>query len=115
MRTTNVTPEETAPRQEDLDVMWGFIENHYEEEWRVEANGDLTLEVDGELLEEILSDNYAEAWFKFGTWAGGRNAEGESFLLDMPLRLIGEYIIKGVYNANQRLVNGEREYFFLQG
>jgi hypothetical protein len=103
--------------QRTIDKFWPLIENHYEEEWRVQHNGDLILTVDSDMLERVLQDNYAEAWIKFGSFAGGMK-EGpkfERFMLQRPENLIGEYIIKGVYDASQRLVNGEREYFFLQG
>jgi hypothetical protein len=118
MKKTYCVPAEfsnDAFFQAQLDKFWPFIENHYEEEWHVQANGDLILTVDGEFMEQVLMENYAEAWLKFGTFSGGRTAEGESFLLHMPTHLMGEYIIKGVYNASQRLVNGPREYFFIQG
>ena len=98
--------------QGKLDAFWNFIENHFEEDWKIAFNGDVILTVDDEFLEEILTANYAEAYLKFGTWRGGRNAEGESFLLDMPLYLRGTYIIKGIYNANQKFINGTRTYFF---
>lgn len=104
----------TPNAQEKLDAFWNLIENHYEEDWRVDANGDLILEVDGEFLEAILTENYSVAYYAFGTWAGGRNAEGESFLLDLPLYLMGTYTIKGVYLPDQRYVSGLRTYFFVQ-
>ncbi len=116
MRKTNVDPKtlghDWPSLQDSLDKFWNLIEDKYEEEWRVEYNGDMILVVDGEFMEQILMENYAQAWLSFGTWAGGRNAEGESFLLDMPLHLMGEYIIKGVYNERQALVDGPRSYFF---
>lgn len=99
---------------EKLDKFWPLIVDHYEEDWRVDVNGDLILEVDGEFLEEILRENYSVAYYAFGTWAGGRNTEGESFLLDLPLYLKGTYIIKGVYDDKQRFVNHARRYFFIQ-
>lgn len=103
--------------QMKVNKFWKWIENHYEEEWHVQANGDLILTVDSDMLERVLSDNYAEAWLAFGTFRGGQTPPPESkrFLLHRPENLMGEYIIKGVYDASQRLVNGPREYFFLQG
>jgi hypothetical protein len=103
--------------QGQLDKFWPFIENHYEEEWRVQANGDLILTVDDAMLERVLQDNYAEAWAKFGTYGGGMKPgpKFERFMLHRPEHLQGDYIIRGIYNLSQRLVNGPREYFFIQG
>jgi hypothetical protein len=118
MRQTHTTgPLYLTVRQEKLDAFWNLIEDKYEEDWHVEQNGDVTLEVDGEFLEEILHENYSVAYYAFGTWAGGRNAEGESFLLDMPLYLKGTYIIKGIYAPDLSYVKGDyqtRTYFFVQ-
>lgn len=118
MRQTITTGESYLSRRQDkLDTFWNLIENHYEEDWRVDYNGDLILEVDGEFLEEILTENYSVAYYAFGTWAGGRNAEGESFLLGLPLYLKGTYIIKGVYNDKGHWIHTtdqKREYFFIQ-
>jgi hypothetical protein len=36
-------------------------------------------------------------------------------MLHRPEHLQGDYIIRGIYNLSQRLVNGPREYFFIQG
>jgi len=119
IRKTNVEPKtlghDWGYLQTRLDHFWTLIENHYEEEWRVQANGDLTLTVDSDMLERVLKDNYAQSWLAFGTFNGGQTAEGKKFLLHRPENLIGEYVIKGVYDASQRLVNGERTYFFTQG
>jgi hypothetical protein len=117
MRKTEL-PEEvsiqytTSLFQEKLDAFWNLIEDKYEDEWRMEYSGALNLRVDPEFLEQILFDNYAEAWLKFGAWAGGRTAEGENFLLDMPLNLCGLYSITGIYNERQALVDGPRSYYF---
>jgi len=117
-RKTNVTPDDwftQTSMQNSLNLFWNLIENHYEEEWHVQANGDLILMVDSDMLERVLTDNYAQAWLNWGTFRGGQTAEGKKFLLHRPENLIGEYVIKGVYDASQRLVNGERTYFFTQG
>lgn len=118
MRHTNTTPDDWFTRhsmQNSLDLFWSLIENHYEEEWRVESDGSLILTVDSGMLERVLFDNYAQAWLNWGTFAGGQTEEGKKFLLRRPENLIGEYVIKGVYDASQKLVNGERTYFFTQG
>lgn len=119
IRKTDVEPKtlghDWGYLQTRLDHFWTLIENDYEEEWRIAANGDLTLEVSSEMLEQILKDNYAQSWLAFGTYSGGKTAEGKKFLVNRPEQLIGTYIIKGVYDARQRLVNGERTYFFVQG
>lgn len=101
--------------QKQVSNFWDLIENNFEEEWHVQANGDLILTVDDAMLERILSDNVARAWFDHGSFGGGQTAEGKRYFLRRPESLKGEYIIKGVYDASQRLVNGERTYFFVQG
>lgn len=100
--------------QRNLDAFWNLIENHYEEDWHIEANGDLVFTVDSKVLENVLADNYATAWYKYGTFMGGEK-DGVKFLLNRPEWLIGTYVIKGVYDATQRLVNGARTYHFIQG
>jgi len=119
IRTTHVTPgtvwSTLWSNQDHLDTFWNFIENHYEEEWRVQADGSLILTVDSDMLDRVLLDNYAAAWIKYGTFRGGQTAEGKKFLIHRPEYLMGEYIIKGVYDEFQRLVNGERTYYFTQG
>jgi len=101
--------------QKQVSNFWDLIEPNFEEEWRVQANGDLILNVDDAMLERILSDNAARAWYDHGSFGGGRTVDGKRFYLRRPESLKGEYIIKGVYDANQRLINGPREYFFVQG
>ena len=118
-RKTDVTKLEdwtaTWTFQEKLDKFWNLIEDMYEEEWRVQGDGSMILTVDSAMLERILKDNVATAWYAFGSFGGGQTEAGERFMIHRPEYLIGEYIIKGVYDASQRLVDGPREYFFIQG
>jgi len=93
---TRKTETASKTSQYFLDTFWGLIEDHYEEEWRVQADGSMILTVDSDMFERVIQDNYAQ-------------------MLPRPENLIGEYIIKGVYDANQRLVDGDRTYFFIQG
>ena len=117
MRHTETTGENyLAAKQDKLDIFWTLIEDRYEEDWRVDPNGDITLEVDSDLLERILSDNYATAWYAFGAWAGGYK-DGKKFLLDRPEWLKGTYTIKGIYAPDLSYVKGDyqnRTYFFVQ-
>lgn len=116
-RNTQVTPEEVNDPllQAQLDKFWNFIEDKYEDEWRVEYSGAMVLLVDGPMLERILNDNPREAWYDFGAHKGGETAEGVKFFLSRPEYLKGLYSITGVYSDYQTLVDGPREYFFEQG
>jgi hypothetical protein len=103
-------------RQEKLDTFWDLIEDRYEEDWRVDQNGDVTLVVDDALLERILTENYYVAWYAFGTWSGS-DKDGKKFLLDRPEFLKGTYVIKGIYAPDLSYVKGDyqtRTYFFIQ-
>jgi len=117
MRETNVTPKfanNSVVLQEKLHTMWLLIEDMYPEEWCREANGDITLEVDDAMLERILKDNVATAWYQFGSNAGGMREDGSRFFLRRPEHLKGTYTIKGIYDENQRFINHARRYFFTQ-
>lgn len=115
MRWTDFTGENyLAGRQHKLDEFWTLIEEMYPEDWRVDANGDLILEVDDAMLERILSENVATAWYSFGAHRGGQREDGTKFFLSRPEYLKGTYIIKGVYDPTQRFVNKKREYYFVQ-
>lgn len=117
MRTTAVTPQEdNSPLlQTKLDQMWTLLEDHYDEEWSVEADGTIYLVLDAEMLEQVLDDNTADAWYMFGAFHGGQTQDGERFFVHRPEYLKGRYSIKGVYDASQRLVDGARTYFFTKG
>jgi hypothetical protein len=120
MRKTITTGNEYSSRyfrQEKLDTFWNLIEDKYDEDWRVESNGDVTLEVDDAMLERILSDNSAIAWYDFGSFRGGQREDGTRFYLARPEYLKGTYIIKGIYAPDLSYVRGDyqkREYFFVQ-
>jgi hypothetical protein len=119
MRKTEI-PEE-LPRELDflyrdlwqanLDAFWELIENHYEEEWRVEISGAVVLVVDDAMLERVLDDNTSIAWYKFGSYKGGDEG-GRRFFLSRPEYLKGIWAIEGIYNGHQTYVGGERSYFF---
>lgn len=106
-------PYLTAPGwQGKMDAFWNLIENHYEEEWRVEISGAVVLVVDDAMLERVLSDNIAIAWEQYGAFKGGQDAEGRKFFLSRPEYLKGLWSIQGIYNDRQAYVGGERSYFF---
>lgn len=116
MRHTEL-PEEvgiqytTSLFQEKLDAFWNLIEDKYEDEWVVEYSGAINLRVDDAMLERILNDNVADAWYVFGAFKGG-NKDGKRFFLSRPENLKGLYSITGIYNERQALVDGPRSYFF---
>lgn len=117
MRHTEL-PEENNPFlfsvtiQEKLDAFWELIENHYEEEWRVEISGAVSLVVDDKMLERILHDNVAVAWFKFGSNMGGETEDGVRYFTSRPEYLKGLWSIEGIYNSRQAYVGSTRTYFF---
>jgi hypothetical protein len=119
MRHTEV-PEEAENRaylelgstQANMDAFWELIENHYEEEWRVEISGIISLEVDDAMLERILHDNVAVAWYQFGSNAGGMDEHGNRSFVGRPEWLKGLWSIEGVYNNKMAYVGGPRTYAF---
>lgn len=116
-RTTKIAYRETGktvPAQNVFEAFWGWIEGtpHTDEMWRVEANGDMVLVVDEETMIEILEDDMAKAYNDFDTFTTRDRETGENELHGLPYELCGTYTIRGVYDANQRLVDGERTYFF---
>jgi hypothetical protein len=118
MRTTHIKDRQvgqTSPRQADLNAMWDLIENHFEEEWRVNLDGSVQLTVDNTMLERVMNDNSVLAFRLFGAVEEHDEEERKYVWLNLPEYLIGTYIIKGIYDANQRLVNGERAYSFIIG
>ena len=102
--------------QFELDKFWDWIDGTpaTDEMWRVEANGDMTLVVDGETLAEILEDDITKAYNDFDTYTMQDRETGENEIYGLPFELCGTYTIKGVYDASQRLVDGERTYYFSQ-
>lgn len=118
MRHTEVTPEEEANNTElqtRLNYFWRLIEDRYEDEWRVEYNGTVVLNVTEELLTKILSDNSAEASMYFGAYEEHNPEYRKYEWVNFPEDLIGLYAIEGIYNERQALVNGTRSYSFEQG
>ncbi len=92
MRHTEVTGE---AKQAELDRFWDLIEDKFDEDWRVDSNGDVLLEVDDFLLDRVLV------------------ATGIAF----PDSLRGTYIIKGIYKPDLSYLRGDyqkRTYFFVQ-
>lgn len=120
MRHTE-TPEEGNPHfqlstyQDLMDAFWELIENHYEDEWRVEIGGAMTLVVDDRMLERILNDNVAVAWFKFGSNKGGWDENDNRYFTSRPEWLLGLWSIEGVYSKNLAYVGGPRTYHFEPG
>lgn len=122
MRHTN-TPEEDMRQeylqsfssQSKMDAFWNLIENSYEEEWRVEISGAMVLVVDDAMLERILNDNIAVAWFAFGSNRGGVDEHGNKSFTNRPEGMKGLWSIEGVYNAKQAYVGGPRTYHFEPG
>jgi hypothetical protein len=98
--------------QEKMDAFWELIENHYEEEWRVEISGAVSLLVDDHMLERVLHDNVAVAWFKFGSNLGGWDENDRRYFTSRPEWLKGLWSIEGIYNDKQAYVGGERTYHF---
>lgn len=119
-RTTHVAPgtvwSTLTSTQAKLDKFWDWIEGMpvTDEMWKVEANGDMTLEVDEATLVEILSDDSNKAYEDFDAYEEHSPEAAAWEWHDLPYDLLGTYIIKGVYDASQRLVDGERSYFFVQ-
>ena len=115
-KTEIVAPAATVPTQYALDTFWNWIEGtpQTDEMWRVEANGDMVLVVDGETLAEILEDDAAKAYNDFDTYTIQDRETGENEIYGLPFELCGTYTIKGVYDEFQRRVEHERTYFFSQ-
>ena len=99
----------------NFDKFWDFIENHYEEEWRVQANGSLILTGGQRDAGSCAAGKLRGSVDQDGTFRGGQTARRQEVPAPPPRIPDGEYIIKGVYDEYQRLVNGERTYFFIQG
>ena len=99
-----------------MDKFWDWIEGtpQTDEMWRVEANGDMVLVVNEDTLNEILNDDWAKAYEDFDAHREVESDTGETVIIGLPYELCGTYTIKGVYDANQRLVDGERTYYFSQ-
>lgn len=117
MRKTKVTFwKGYEPPQDKLDAFWNLIEDKYEEDWRTDYNGDVVLEVDDDMLERILRDNYSTAWVAFGSYGGGMKPgpKFERYMLERPEFLKGTYIIRGIYNSRGSMEHTRREYSFLQ-
>lgn len=118
IRKTHITPGtgHAIPSEFDLDKFWDWIEGKpaTDEMWRLEADGGMVLVVDEDLLTRILSDDWTKAYDDFGVFEEREQETGAWVIHNLPYQLCGTYTIKGVYNADQRLVNGERTYFFSQ-
>jgi hypothetical protein len=101
--------------QSKLDIFWSLIEDKYEEEWRIDFSGAMVLRVDDAMLERILKDNVATAWYSFGAFYGGQREDGTRFFLSRPDYLLGLWSIEGVYSNHYTLVDGPRTYSFEPG
>lgn len=99
--------------QEKLDAFWELIENHYEDEWRVEFSGSVVLVVDDAMLERILNDNIAVAWYTFGSNKGGLDENGRNSFTNRPEWLKGLWSIQGIYApTTMAYIGGPRTYHF---
>jgi hypothetical protein len=115
--TTGTGYLDSTSTQVKLDKFWSLIEDKYEEDWHVEQNGDVTLEVDSDMLERVLSDNPSIAWYHYGAFRGGQKEDGTRFYLSRPEYLKGTYTIKGIYKPDLSYHRGDyqtRTYFFVQ-
>jgi hypothetical protein len=117
MRHTEL-PEEVSrfytneSTREKLDAFWELIENHYEDEWRIEISGIVSLVVDDAMLERVLNDNIAVAWYTFGSNKGGWDENNRRYFTSRPEYLKGLWSIEGVYNHKMAYVGGPRTYAF---
>lgn len=117
IRKTHTTKNSTdsLPSQHELDKFWDWLEAYpVEEMWRVQANGDMVLVVDEYVLTKILFDDQTKAYEDFEVFEERERETGAWVVHNLPYQLCGTYTIKGVYAANQKLVDGERTYFFSQ-
>lgn len=128
MRQTYCVPaaySHSSLYQPQLEAMWKLIEDHYEEDWRVDLNGDVLLVVDSDFLHRILEDcaSYSqEVWNDFEKTTGVReehNPEAQRWeWVNVPEHLQGTYYIRGIYRPeDMRLMAAalqKREYFFVQ-
>lgn len=107
------TVTESKVNTRDLDYVWAVIEDGFEEDWRVEADGTLVFELTEERLEALTEwDSDFTEWFE--CYEVYESDTGARYRENVPYHVQGFYRIKGVYNASQRLVDGERTYFFEQ-
>lgn len=111
---TQIKYPQSAPTQLELDKFWDWIEEtpFTDEDWKVEANGDMILTVDEEYLTKLLFDDENKAYDQFNVWEERESDTGAWVVSNLPEQLIGVYTIKGVYNAKQELVDGERAYHY---
>lgn len=118
MRHTTVGPEEVATDvqlQARLDCLWDLIEDHYEEEWRVEYSGAVVLDMTEALLTRILRSDGDKALLCFGAYEE-HNPEYQKYeWVNFPDDLLGLYSIQGIYSNYYTRVDGPRSYFFEQG
>lgn len=103
--------------QEALDAFWNLIEDKFDEDWRVDSNGDVILGVDETMLVRILASNPTVALMEFGAYED-RNAEGYWWeWYNLPESLLGTYTIQGIYAPDLSYIKGDyqtRTYYFEQ-
>lgn len=107
------TATDSKVNTRDLDYVWAAIEEAFEEDWRVEADGTLVFELTEERLEALCAneDDFQE-WFEYREYR--ESDTGAWVTVNVPYRVLGFYRIKGVYDASQYLIDGERTYYFEQ-
>lgn len=115
MRHTEIKAwEGNEPSQEKLDLFWQLIEDNPGLNWRVEYNGDVTLEVDETVLMVVLGENPLSAREFFGAWEE-HSPEYEKYEWNnLPEDLLGTYTVKGIYDTRGYLESTNREYRFVQ-
>jgi len=114
-RTTHILDRptgENAPRQADLNAMWDLIEEHMEEDWKVNLDGSCSLVVDDRVMEKIFEQHPVDALTRFGAFEEHDEENRRYEWRNLPESLMGTYTIAGIYDANARYINGERTYYF---
>jgi hypothetical protein len=97
-----------------FDKLWNWIEGmpFTDEDWKVDANGDMVLVVTEEYLTKLLFDDENKAYEDFNVWEERESDTGAYVVHNLPDYLCGTYRIRGVYNDKQELIDGERTYFY---
>lgn len=118
MRKTNVAIQDSytmsAAFQYNSEKFWDWIEGmpFTDEDWKVDANGDMVLVVTEEYLTKLLLDDENKAYDAYGIWEERESDTGAWVVHNLPEYLCGTYRIKGVYNDKQELIDGERTYWY---
>jgi hypothetical protein len=97
-----------------FDKLWNWIEGmpFTDEDWKVDANGDMVLVVTEEYLTKLLVDDENKASDHSPVRDERESDTGAYVVHNLPDYLCGTYRIRGVYNDKQELIDGERTYFY---